>query len=318
MRPAKIPETIVIAIGGNAITRETEDGNIHQQFLNIRRALVPVAGLIAQGKRIVLTHGNGPQVGNMLIRVEESRHLVPPIPLGVMVADLQGGMGYMIQQTLQNKLRKRNIDRDVVTIITQSIVDRNDPSILEPSKFVGPVFDEIEIKKFVQERGWQVKVDIGRGWRRVVPSPKPVDFVERRAIAKYIEDGTVVIAGGGGGIPVYLDEKQHLEGIDAVIDKDLAASVLAASVHAEVLCIVTSVEHVALKFSSAEQVNLSRITVEEAEQWLKQGEFPAGSMGPKIEAAIHFLKNGGKTCIITTIEKLDDALQGSAGTRITK
>lgn len=309
--------TLVIALGGNAITREFEEGNIEQQFANTRRALAGVARLVQKGHRVALTHGNGPQVGNYLIRVEETRHLVPPLPLNIIVADLEGGMGYMIQQTLQNKLRDLAIGRPVVTIVTQVLVDKNDPSIQQPSKFVGPAFSQEQVAKLEAERGWKMREDVGRGWRRVVASPVPMDVIEKATIRELVNRGVVTIACGGGGIPVYYNEKGNLEGLDGVIDKDLASAVLAKAINADALYILTAVEKVSLNFATPNQVELDHMTVQEAESYLAEGQFPAGSMGPKIRAAIDFIRAGGKECIITQTEKLINAIQGETGTRIT-
>ena len=310
-------KTVVVALGGNAITQQFEEGNIHQQFANTRRSLLGVVELIKMGHRVLITHGNGPQVGNYLIRVEASRHLVPPLPLGIMVADTEGGLGYMIEQCLQNKMHDRGIRKEVATVITQMLVDPNDPSIHNPTKFVGPFYKKEQVQELVEKRGWVMKEDPGRGWRRVVPSPKPLEIVEKRIIRMLVEQDVVVIAAGGGGIPVYIDPRNGwLEGVDAVIDKDLASAVLARDVHAQELMILTAVEKVALNFGKPNQQNLDRMTVQEAERYLQEGHFPAGSMGPKIQAAINFLRSGGERVIITSIEKSVDAVQGNAGTVI--
>ena len=310
------PKTIVIALGGNAITRESEEGNVYEQFANTRRALVSVARLAQSGYRIAMTHGNGPQVGNAMIRVEESRHIVPPLPLGIIVADLQGGMGYMIQQTMQNKFLKRHVDRPVVTMITQVLVDKNDPSIHNPTKFVGPVFPKDQVDALQRERGWTMREAIGRGWRRVVPSPAPLDIIEKKTIRELVQRGTLVITCGGGGIPVYREVDGTLEGVDAVIDKDLASAVLAKAIEAAALYILTAVEKISLNFSTPKQKDLSEMTVAQAEAWLAAGQFPAGSMGPNVRAAINFIKSGGKECIVTQTDTLVEALQGKTGTRI--
>ncbi len=310
---------IVVALGGNAITREFEEGNIPQQFENTRRSLTHIIDLLKEGYNMVITHGNGPQVGNALIRVEESRHLVPPLPLGIIVADLQGGMGYMIEQCLQNKMHDMGVKRQVATLVTQVLVDKDDPSIQNPSKFVGPFFKKEQVKELQEKRGWIMKEDKGRGYRRVVPSPQPKSIVEKDIIKHLVDMGVVVIAAGGGGIPVYIDHTRHegwLEGVDAVIDKDLASAVLAKEIGAEELIIVTGVEKVALHFGTPQQVDLDELSVADAEKYMAQGEFPKGSMGPKIQAAINFIKSGGKKVIITSIEKTGEALKGRAGTTI--
>jgi carbamate kinase len=306
----------VVALGGNSITREFEEGNITQQFANTRRSLVGIFELIKEGYRVAITHGNGPQVGNYLIRVEESRHLVPPLPLGVIVADLQGGMGYMIQQSLQNKLHRAGIKLEVSTILTQVIVNKNDPSILNPTKFVGPFIKKEEVEKVVRERGWIVKEDPGRGYRRVVPSPMPLEIVEKKVIKKMIDDGVILICCGGGGIPVYVEADGAYEGVDAVIDKDLAAAVLARDIDAEELYILTAVDKVALDYRKPNEIQLDKLTVAEAKRYLAEGQFPKGSMGPKIQAAINFIESGGKSVIITSVENMSEALAGKTGTRI--
>ena len=313
----KEQKTIVVALGGNAITQQFEEGNIHQQFANTRQSLVGVVELIARGYRVLITHGNGPQVGNALIRVEESRHLVPPLPLGVIVADTEGGMGYMVEQCLQNKMHDRGLKKEVATIVTQVLVDPDDPSIKNPTKFVGPFFKAEQVKELVRKRGWAMKEDPGRGWRRVVPSPIPQEIIEKKVIRLLVENDVVVIAAGGGGIPVYIDHRNGwLEGIDAVIDKDLASAVLARDVGAPELMILTAVERVALNFGKPDQVFLDRLTVSEAKKYFQEGHFPPGSMGPKIQAAINFLEWGGERVVITSIEKSVQAANGVAGTVI--
>ncbi|NOX37822.1 MAG: carbamate kinase [Calditrichaeota bacterium] len=309
-------KTVVVALGGNAITQQFEEGNIHEQFANTRRSLEGVAELIRMGHRVLITHGNGPQVGNYLIRVEESRHLVPPLPLGIIVADTEGGMGYMIEQCLQNILHDHGIEKQVACIVTQMLVDKHDPSIKNPTKYVGPFFKKEQVPELVEKRGWIMKEDPGRGWRRVVPSPQPKSVVEREVIRLLVENDVVVIAAGGGGIPVYIEDNGWLEGLDAVIDKDLASAVLGNDIGAQELMILTGVERVALHFGTPQQRFLDRMTVSEAERYLAEGHFPPGSMGPKIQAAINFIRNGGRKVIITSIEKSIDAVYGRAGTVI--
>lgn len=306
----------VVALGGHSITREFEEGSISEQFANTRRSLVGVLDLIKMGYRLAITHGNGPQVGNALIRVEETRHLMPPMPLGVIVADLQGGMGYMIQQSLQNKLHVAGIDREVTTVLTQVIVDKNDASIVNPTKFVGPVIKADEVEQAIERRGWSVKEDKGRGFRRVVPSPNPLEIVEKKTIRHLVEDGTVLICCGGGGIPVYIEEDGRLEGVDAVVDKDLAAAILGRDVGAQELYIFTVVEKVALNFKKPDQVFLDRMTVADAKKHMSEGQFPPGSMGPKVQAAINFIEAGGRRVVISSIEKMREAIEGKTGTKI--
>lgn len=308
--------TLVVALGGNAITRDYEEGNIYQQFANTRRALVGIMELIRQGYRLAITHGNGPQVGQELIRVEEAEHLVPSVPLGVIVADLEGGMGYMIEQSLQNSLHLAGLEREVVTVLSQVIVDRNDPSILNPTKFVGPFYNREMAEQLRRQRGYQLREDANRGFRRVVPSPYPRTIVEANVIRRLIDDGVIVITAGGGGIPVYYEPDGRLEGVDAVIDKDLASAILALDIGAEELYILTAVDQVALDFATPEQRFLSTLTLEQARRYLGEGQFPAGSMGPKIEAAILFLERGGQRVIICSVENMVHAIRGRTGTQI--
>lgn len=311
-------EIVVVALGGNAITREFEEGNITEQFENTRLSLRSVIRLIQDGYRVVVTHGNGPQVGNALIRVEETRHIVPPLPLGVIVADLEGGMGYMIEQCLQNKLHDAGLQKDVTTVLTQVIVDPDDPSIQNPTKFVGPFFKQEQVADLEIQRGWTMKEDKGRGFRRVVASPIPKGIVEKKIITTLLRENIVVIAAGGGGIPVYYDKRGWLEGIDAVIDKDLASAVLGNEIGAARLIILTGVDKVAIGYKTENQRDLDNLKVTEAQKYLDAGEFPKGSMGPKIQAAINFLENGGNEVLITSIEKVSDALDGKSGTLIVK
>jgi len=309
-------KTAVVALGGNAITREFEEGDIYQQFANTRRALMGVADLIEKGYRLAITHGNGPQVGHALIRVEETRKLVPPVPLGVIVADLEGGMGYMIEQSLVNKLLLRGIRREVVTLLAQVVVDRDDPSILRPSKFVGPFYRKEEVELLERTRGYILREDSGRGYRRVVPSPVPRKVIEAGIIRRLVEEGVIVITVGGGGIPVYLEEDGRLEGIDAVIDKDLASAVLARDIGADELYILTGIDRVALNFGKPDQRFLDRLTVAEARRYLDENQFPKGSMGPKIQAAIQFIEQGGGSVVIASVERMTEAIEGKTGTRI--
>lgn len=309
-------KTVVIALGGNAITREFEEGSIAQQFENTRLSLRSVVEYIKRGYRVVITHGNGPQVGNALVRVEETRHLVPPLPLGIIVADLEGGMGYMIEQCLQNKLHDRGLPRPVITVLTQVLVHKDDPSILNPSKFVGPFYREDQVKALEEERGWTVKEDSGRGFRRVVPSPVPRSIVEKEIIKFLVDKDIIVIAAGGGGIPVYREGSGWLEGVDGVIDKDLASAVLARDINAQELLILTGVNQVAINYKKPDQKNLGKVTLSEVRRYMSEGHFPQGSMGPKMQAAIDFLEAGGEKVIITSIENACDAIINDSGTTI--
>ncbi len=311
-----LKKTAVVALGGNAITREFEEGNITQQFENTRRSLRSVIELLKLGYRVVITHGNGPQVGNALVRVEETRHLVPPLPLGVIVADLEGGMGYMIEQCLQNKLNERGLRNPVATILTQVLVDKDDPSILNPTKFVGPFYKAEQVPELEEKRGWKMREDPGRGFRRVVPSPIPREIIEKDIIKLLVEQDIIVIAAGGGGIPIYREQSGWLEGVDGVIDKDLASAVLAKDIGAEDLIILTGVDRVAVNFRRPDQRDLYQVRLSEIEKYFREGHFPRGSMGPKIQAAMNFIRNGGKRVIISSIDNAVDAVIHNTGTEI--
>jgi len=310
-------KTIVVALGGNAFIEEGTEGTIEEQFANTRKSMAAIVGLIKEGHHVVLTHGNGPQAGVHLIRNEAGSSQVPPSPLNVIVADTQGSIGYMIQQSLLNALIKEGIKKDVVTVVTQVVVDKNDPSMLNPTKYVGPFFKEADLEA-CRKKGWIMKEDPGRGYRRVVASPIPVDVVEKETIHELLKNGKVVIAVGGGGVPVCKNPDGTYDGVDAVIDKDRASALLASQIQADELLILTGVDKVAINFKKPDQKELDKLTIAEAEQYHKEGQFPKGSMGPKIEAAIDFIKRGGKQVIITSLEKAQAAVDGKAGTLIVK
>lgn len=309
---------MVIALGGNALIREGQRGTISEQFENVQKSLDGIIYCLKQGYAVVITHGNGPQVGQMLLMVEASKAQVPELTLGVCVADTEGTIGYMIQQSLTNRLRKEGIDRCVVTILTQVIVDKNDRAFHNPTKPIGPFFTREEAERFHREKGWDIVEDAHRGYRRVVASPNPLNIVEERAIKNLLEAGDIVIAAGGGGIPVIQKEDGILEGVDVVIDKDLASSVLARDIKAHCLMMLTGVERVFYNFKQPDERPLSILTVEEAQKYLEEGHFPPGSMGPKIQASINFQNWGGELAIITSIDKVREALEGKTGTRIVK
>jgi len=308
--------TVVVALGGNAITRKGVPDTIANQFKHTRDSLPPIIRMAKEGYRMVITHGNGPQVGNALLRVEMARKSAPDLPLGVLVADTEGGIGYMIEQSLQNGLHQANVNREVVTLVTQVVVDPEDPSIKDPNKFVGQFYEEEEAKKLAKEMGWTVKEDPGRGWRRVVPSPAPLEIINKNVIKELTYSGRIVIAAGGGGIPVYYRKDGKIDGVDAVIDKDRASAVLAKDIGAHTLLILTDEEYVYLNYGKVDQKRLKRISLEDAERYMKEDQFPPGSMGPKIESAIHFLRGGGKRVIIASVEEGYEALEGKAGTTI--
>ena len=309
-------KTAVVALGGNAITRPDLEDSIANQFANTRQSLDGIVELAREGFNLVVSHGNGPQVGNALYRVELARGKAPILPLGVCVADTEGGMGYMIEQSLQNRLRAEGIRRPVVTIITQMLVRADDPAMKNPTKFIGQFYDEEEAREYARARGWQMKKDADRGWRRVVPSPIPYHSVEAETIKQLVGSGTIVIAAGGGGIPVYVDGNGNYEGFDAVIDKDFASAVIAREIGAGILSILTSVDHVAINFGRSDEKKLGTVTLSEIKRYVSDGHFPPGSMGPKIEAAVSFLEDGGEIVTITSFNNARKALNGEAGTRI--
>lgn len=305
----------VVALGGNAILNKERGTDIHAQFEATRISMRGVVELIKQGYRVLLTHGNGPQVGNLMLMVEQARDVVPETPLGVADAMTCGSIGYMIEQCLQNEMIRQNIWRNVVTIPAQILVDRYDHALEDPSKPIGPFYTEEEADRLIKEKGWVLKEDAGRGWRRYVASPYPLDIIEKESIRHLVDEGYLVITGGGGGIPVYYDENGLLEGLDCVIDKDLASMKLALTVNARELIIVTGVSKVSINYGTPGQEDLDTMTLAQARHYQGQGQFPAGSMGPKIAAAIEFLQADPENrVIITDVESLPEAVQGKAGT----
>lgn len=309
-------KTAVVALGGNAISRKDMPDTIANQFRLTRESLSAILPLVKAGYNIAITHGNGPQVGNAILRVELARDRTPVLPIGICVADTEGGIGYMIAQSLQNRLLREQIDRAVATIVTQVVVDRNDPAMANPTKFIGQFYTEEDAKRFAAERGWTVKQDGDRGWRRVVGSPQPQRIVEGEVIRAMVEDGVIAIAAGGGGIPVYIQDDGTYEGVDVVIDKDRASAVLGHAIGAEMLLILTAVDRVAINFGKPDQKFLATMTASEARRLLAEGHFPDGSMGPKIDAAIQFIDGGGRKVLITSIDKAEAALRQQDGTWI--
>lgn len=312
----QLRKTAVIALGGNAISRSDEEDTIANQFRHTRQSLSGVIELVRHGYNLVITHGNGPQVGNALLRVELARGRAPILPLEICVADIQGGMGYMIEQCLQNGLIKEGIERDVVTIITQVVVDRNDPSLANPSKYIGQFYSREDAMIMEKESGWIVKQNGKRGWRRVVGSPHPKTIINGRTIQQLVDNKVIVIAAGGGGIPVYIESNGTYEGVDAVIDKDRASAVLAKEIGADQLIFLTEIHKVFLNFGTEHQTPIDRMTLSQAKRYLKEGHFPPGSMGPKIESAIDFLEHGGQRALVAEITAVHDAMHGKAGTEI--
>lgn len=309
--------SLVIALGGNAISRPGKRSTIVDQFYATNQSMQPVADLVANGyKRILITHGNGPQVGAAILRSELAQKAVYPHPLDVCDADTQGSMGYMIQQVLTNCLSERGITTPVSTVVTQVFVDVNDPAFENPSKPVGMFYEEHEAKELMAGREWTMKEDAGRGWRRVVPSPHPIHILERETIKHLFNRGFIVIAGGGGGIPVGLNRYRKYYGLEAVVDKDLTSALLALEISADLLVILTAVDHVYLDFKGKNQRPLHRVRIAELKKYLDEGEFAAGSMKPKIEACVDFIEKGGKEAIITSIPNCLAALKGKIGTHI--
>ena len=311
-------KTAIIALGGNALSQKKEAGTIAEQFNNTRHSFEQIMEFLLRDYKICLTHGNGPQVGDELLRMDLTRETVPPLPLGICVAGTQGTMGYMIQQTFQNALRAENIDKEVVTLVTQVIINPEDPSLKNPSKFVGKRYPMEEATALSKELGWDIKEQEPGEWRRVVPSPDPEFVMHGLSIRTLVESGTIVIAAGGGGIRVYNTDDQKLKGIDAVVDKDLSAAKLGRVIRAQEYYIITDIDQVYKDYNTLEQSPINQMTDTEAKQLQEEGHFQEGSMWPKIRSAIHFLKHHGEKAIITNIENIQDAIDGNAGTTIIK
>jgi len=307
----------VVAIGGNSITKAGQRGTIPEQYANARETASHIAVMIEKGWDVVITHGNGPQVGNILLRAEMASTVLPNLPLDTCGADSQGGMGYMIQQMLGSELQKKGIKRDVVTVVTQVVVDADDPAFSHPAKPIGPFYTREQAEKRQKDDGWDVVEDANRGWRRVVASPIPVRVVEAASIQALLSAGSLVIAVGGGGIPV-IEVTDGLKGVEAVIDKDHASRLLGNDIGADMLLISTDIEQVALNFGKDDEVRLDRMTVDEAKRYHAEGHFAPGSMGPKVIAGIDFIEGGGREVLITNPESIGRALDGETGTRIVK
>ena len=312
---SKSPQTVVVALGGNAILQPGQVGTFEEQLVNVDQSCRRIARLVVDGWRVVLTHGNGPQVGNILIQNDLAAKLVAPMPMDVCGAETQGQIGYMLQQSLHNHMVKLRLHVPVATFLTEVVVDRRDPAFSSPSKPVGPFYPEARARELAIEQGLVVREDAGRGWRRVVPSPAPVEIVQRPAIADALAAGVLVVCNGGGGIPVVRHRDGSLHGVEAVIDKDLAAARLALDLEADVLLILTDVAAVFVAYKTPEQRALARVTVEEMERHTAAGEFKAGSMGPKVAAALQFARAGGRAVIASLLD-VAPAMRGEAGTTI--
>jgi carbamate kinase len=311
-----MPKLAVVAVGGNSLILDEKHRTVQDQYDASVESMKHIAAMIKSGWNVVVTHGNGPQVGFILRRSELSRHELHEVPLDSCGADTQGAIGYMFQKALHNEFKKLGIKKEVATIVTQTLVDRNDPAFQTPSKPIGSFMDEATAKQKREKDGWNVVEDAGRGWRRVVASPQPKQIIERAAIETLIKTGFTVISVGGGGIPVIENENGDLVGMEAVIDKDFASSLLANSIQADLFVISTAVEKVALNYNKPDQRWLDRLSLAEARRYMAEGHFAKGSMGPKIQAIVSYLERGGKQALITNPENIGRALAGETGTWI--
>lgn len=307
----------VVAIGGNSLIRSKGRASFAEQMANLEISCQPIVEIVRSGERVLLTHGNGPQVGFLLLRSYLARNRLPEIPLDAGNAQTQAEIGYMIQQVLDNQLSRAGVKRRVVTVVTQVVVDKNDPAFQNPSKPVGPFYTREEAVKLQRELGWVMKEDAGRGFRRLVPSPEPKAIVEIAEIRALVNVGAIVVCCGGGGIPV-VEEDGRLVGIAAVIDKDLASALLGKLVGAERMIISTAVDQVYLRYGQPDAQPLKTVRAEDLQHYLREGHFPEGSMGPKVKATLDFLSGGGKEVLITSPEQILSAIEGGAGTRVVK
>jgi carbamate kinase len=306
----------VIALGGNAILQRKEKGTFEEQYRNVQATMSQVADLVADGHRLIITHGNGPQIGATLIRHELAKQSVPPLPLHACGAETQGFLGYIIQQSLQSELASRGVEQRVATVVTQVVVDRKDRAFDNPTKPIGPFYNESQKQKLQEERRDLVlKEDSGRGYRRMVPSPDPKELVETDVIKSLVDKGIIVVACGGGGIPV-VRSGVGLSGVEAVIDKDLAAERLASSTGANQLAIMTDVQGIFLNYGKEDQQMLSKVRRQDLAKYAQQGHFASGSMGPKVEAVLRFLSNGGDSAVVAYLGSLKDAVEGHSGTQV--
>lgn len=306
----------LIAFGGNALLPENQRGLQEEQMRNAQQAAKLMVHIVRKGYELIIVHGNGPQVGNLLIQMEEAVTKIPPFTLDVCDAMTEGSMGFMLEKAIINELRTGSLDKEVATIVTQVLVDREDPAFQNPTKPVGPFYSKYRAQMLAREKKWTVIEDAGRGYRKVVPSPRPIDVVPKWIVRDLVRAGRIVIAAGGGGIPVILDGRGLFKGVEAVIDKDFVASLIAREVKVDLFIILTNIERVYLDFGTPNQRPLDVMTVDQAREYLHQGQFPAGSMGPKIEAAIEYIQAGGEEVLITSARHLKAALIKRSGTRI--
>ncbi len=306
----------LIAFGGNAILPENQGGLQVEQEKNAETAARLMIHVVKKGYELIIVHGNGPQVGNLLIQMEEAITKIPPFSLEVCDAMTEGSMGFMLEKAIINELRKNSLDKEVATLVTQVVVAREDLAFENPTKPVGPFYSKYRAQMLAKEKKWTMIEDAGRGFRKVVPSPRPIDVVPKRIIRELVNSGKIVIASGGGGIPVIINSRGLFQGVEAVIDKDYAASLIAREVNVDLFIILTSVDQVYLNYGAPDERPIPFMTVKEAEDYSAQGQFPPGSMGPKIQAAVEFVQSSGKEVLITSANKLKAALISRSGTRI--
>lgn len=306
----------LIAFGGNALLPETQKGLQEEQMKNARDAARLMVQIVRKGYELIMVHGNGPQVGNLLIQMEEASHIIPPYSLDICNAMTEGSMGFMLEKCLINEMRRSSVDKEVVSIISQVVVDKDDPAFQNPTKPVGPFYTKYRAQQLAKEKKWTMIEDAGRGYRKVVASPRPIDVVPKATIRDLVRSGRIVIAAGGGGIPVVIDGNGLFRGVEAVIDKDYAAGLLARESGAELFIILTAVDKVYLDFGKPEQKDIAVMGAAEARRHLDAGQFPPGSMGPKIRAAVEYVETGGREVLITSADTLKAALMGRSGTRI--
>lgn len=306
----------LIAFGGNAILPDDQRGLQSEQMKNSQKAARLMIHVVKKGFDLIIVHGNGPQVGNLLIQMEEAVTKIPPFSLDVCDAMTEGSMGYMLEMAIVNELRRSSLDKEVATVVTQVVVDKDDPAFENPTKPIGPFYSKYRAQMLAREKKWQMIEDAGRGYRKVVPSPRPIDVVPKRVIHDLVHSGKIVITSGGGGIPVIINSRGLFQGVEAVIDKDYAASLIAREVKADFFIILTNVDQVCLNYGTAEEKAIPVMTVTQAEEYFSQGQFPMGSMGPKIKAAIEYIQNEGKEVLITSASQLKAALVNRSGTRI--
>jgi carbamate kinase len=307
---------IVVAFGGNALIKKGQEGTQWEQLENAQETARMLLPLLHDGHDLALVHGNGPQVGNILIQVEEAVNKVPPLSLDVCVAASEGSIGYMLELALINEIRRARLKRQVVTMVTEVVVDQEDEGFRRPTKPIGPFYTRFRADFLIHKQGWNMVEDAGRGWRKVVPSPRPLEIVQMPALKAAFDAGHLVIAGGGGGVPVYRAEDGELKGVEAVIDKDYTASLVALGTGADLFVILTGVDQVSLNFGRPDETRMRRLNASEARTHLEAGQFPEGSMGPKIRAGVDFVERSGHEVMITSAPKLAQAVRGRAGTRI--